>query len=105
MRFGWLATLFLIPAVLHGQVRPDEPAPPPPPPDVEAELGPEVTITRDGEEMVEEYRVNGQVFMVKITPANGLPYYLIDSDGDGRLETFRNDIEDAQVQQWILFRW
>ncbi len=67
---------------------------------------PEVTITTSGDNTsVEEYRVNGQIYMVKITPAKGYPYYLIDTDGDGDLDSRRNDLEGRPVSQWILFRW
>lgn len=37
-------------------------------------------------DVVEEYRVGGLLRMVKITPARGVPYYLIDRNGDGRFE-------------------
>jgi len=67
---------------------------------------PEVTITTSGDgASVEEYRVNGQIYMIKITPAKGFPYYLIDTDGDGDLDSRRNDLQGLPVNQWILFRW
>ena len=56
--------------------------------------------------MAEEYRRNGQLYMVKVIPEQGYPYYLVDTDGDGYLETQRNDIEAGLlVPQWILFSW
>jgi hypothetical protein len=69
------------------------------------ELQPEVTIVHHGKETIEEYRVNGQLYMVKITPSNGIPYYLMDTDGDGSLETRRNDLENPSVVQWRIFTW
>lgn len=69
------------------------------------ELQPEVTIIRRGEDVVEEYRVGGQLYMVKITPSKGLPYYLIDSDGDGSLETRRNELDNPEVIMWRIFSW
>jgi hypothetical protein len=54
---------------------------------------------------VEEYRSNGRLYMVKITPARGYPYYLIDSDGDGSFDTRRNELDPPNIHQWILFRW
>lgn len=68
-------------------------------------LEPEVTIIQREKETVEEYRVNGRLFKVKITPSAGPPYYLIDSDGDGVLETRSNDITDINIPQWVLFSW
>lgn len=87
-------------------------APPPPPMpqgaiDAQAneDLQPEVTITKRGGDTIQEYSINGQVYMVKITPSKGLPYYLIDSDGDGSLETRRNELDDPEVVQWRIFSW
>jgi len=87
-------------------------APPPPPlsqedvyGELEEGLEPQVTITRRGKEVVEEYRLNGQLYMIKITPSKGLPYYLVDSDGDGSLETRRNSLDDPEVVKWRLFSW
>ena len=34
---------------------------------------PDVTIRQDGDRTVEEYRVNGFLYAVKITPKNGKP--------------------------------
>ncbi len=69
------------------------------------ELQPEVTIVHRGKETIEEYRVGGQLYMVKITPSSGVPYYLMDTDGDGSLETRRNDLENPSVVQWRIFTW
>jgi hypothetical protein len=89
-----------------------EDAPPPPPlpaedtyREVEEGLEPEVTIKRRGKAVIEEYRINGQLYMVKITPSKGLPYYLVDSDRDGSLETRRNSLDDPEVVKWRLFTW
>lgn len=86
----------------------------PPPPAIPAEdtyrqveegLEPQITITRHGKAAIEEYRVNGQLYMIKITPSKGLPYYLVDSDGDGSLETRRNSLNDPEVVKWRIFSW
>jgi hypothetical protein len=69
------------------------------------ELQPEVTIVRRGNETIEEYRVGGQLYMIKITPSKGAPYYLMDTDGDGSLETRRNDLENPSIVQWRIFTW
>ena len=36
--------------------------------------------------VAEEFRVGGVLRMVKVTPHIGVPYYLVDRNGDGRLE-------------------
>jgi hypothetical protein len=49
------------------------PDPPPPPPGFELDpaLEPQVTILKRGTDTVEEYRVGGKVYMLKVTPARG----------------------------------
>lgn len=67
---------------------------------------PEVTIRRRGEGVIEEYRVNGRLYMVRVVPRRGVPFYLIDSDGDGQLDVRRNDLDDGlMVPSWVLFSW
>jgi hypothetical protein len=69
-------------------------------------IEPEVTIIRTEKEVVEEYRVNGTLYQVKVTPVVGPAYYMVDMDGDGRLESRRGGIYDSgQVPQWVLFSW
>lgn len=75
------------------------------PPAGDQELQPEVTIIQRDGDVVEEYRVGGQLYMVKITPSKGLPYYLVDSDGDGSLETRRNELDNPEVVKWRIFSW
>lgn len=72
----------------------------------EDNLEPQVTIIRRADSTVEEYRVNGQLYMVKITPDVGPAYYLVDTDGDGSLETTRHSLDaNHNIPQWILFSW
>lgn len=87
-------------------------APAPEPPDIPQQvqsgeaLEPEVTIIQREQETVEEYRINGQLYMIKITPSAGPPYYLIDVKGDGNFERRGNDIvSETYVPQWVLFSW
>jgi hypothetical protein len=67
---------------------------------------PEVTIVRRGKEVVEEYRVNNRLYMVKVKPAIGPSYYMVDTDGDGNMDVRRSDLDrDMKVPQWVLFSW
>ncbi len=67
---------------------------------------PEVTIQRRNNGVVEEYRMNGKLYMVRVVPTKGLPYFLIDTDGDGDLETRRNNMDSGiMVPGWVLLRW
>ncbi len=69
-------------------------------------LEPEVTIIQKDDQKIEEYRIGGQLYMIKITPKNAPPYYLMDTDGDGNLETRRDDIDPAAVgPSWKIFSW
>jgi hypothetical protein len=83
-------------------------AAPPPPPRVQSgeALEPEVTIQQKEQETVEEYRIRGQLYMVKITPKVGKPYYLLDSDGDGKLETRMSHLySNFVVPSWVILSW
>jgi hypothetical protein len=69
-------------------------------------MKPDITIIRKQKETLTEYSVNGQVYMVKITPKSGPAYYLIDTDGDGNLEERHYALEDGMnVPQWLLHSW
>lgn len=84
---------------------PDQPDIPPPVESGET-LEPDITIIRKGKETIEEYRIHGRLYMVKITPSVGPPYYMIDSNGDGNLDVRRSDVRrDMDVPRWVLFSW
>ncbi|HEY5702522.1 MAG TPA: DUF2782 domain-containing protein [Gammaproteobacteria bacterium] len=86
----------------------DVPEPPDIPPAIESgePIEPEVTIIKKQDATVYEHRINGRLYMVKIVPLIGKPYYLVDQDGDGSLETRVNDIySNINVPQWVIFEW
>ncbi len=66
---------------------------------------PTVTIRKhDNGDTIEEYRQNGKLTMVKITPPNGIPYTLLDTNGDGLLD--RRDSEGpVGPVYYTLYRW
>ena len=85
-------------------------APPPPPSHSDSqnqeEIEPEVTIIRREDKTIEEYRINGRLYMIKVTPKNAPPYFLVDTDGNGTMESHRSALEpDIMIPQWVLFRW
>lgn len=91
-----------------------EPPPPPPLPEaaippsigVDEELQPEVSIIKRDDAEVHEYRMNGELYMIKIIPVVGPPYYLFDSNGDGDLDARRTELDPAfVVPSWMIFRW
>ena len=84
----------------------------PPPPDIPEPIQsgeaiePEVTILQREDATVEEYRLNGRLYMVKVTPAVGPAYYMMDRDGDGIMEFRTSKLgDDVVVPQWVLFKW
>jgi hypothetical protein len=103
-----LPLLFAIVALnVAAQTRPPKleplPEPPPPPPGLLNEaLEPQVTITRRGEDRVEEFRIGGKLYMQKVTPPHGVPYYLLDQGGNG--QWVRQDSKDAglSVPMWVI---
>ena len=69
-------------------------------------IEPQVTIIRKDDAIIEEYRLDGRLYMTKIIPAAGPAYYLVDRDGDGQMETRMSEIyDDFTVPQWVLFSW
>tara|TARA_B100001123_G_scaffold420473_1_gene526864 strand:+ start:639 stop:989 length:351 start_codon:yes stop_codon:yes gene_type:complete len=83
-----------------------EPISPPDFVEHDEEMEPEVTIIQREDATVEEYRVNGRLYMVKITPFIGKPYYFIDHDGNGLMRSRMSDIYNpTRVPQWVIFSW
>ena len=60
------------------------------------------TRTLDNGDQLAEYRIAGQLRMVKVTPAKGPPYYLYDENGDGRLD---NPKDRVPAVYWKLYSW
>src|SRR6516164_9370990 len=86
-----------------------EPVPeaPPPPPQVAAdpELQPQVTIVERENETIEEFRVNGRLKMIKVTPRHGRPYFLVADRTTGAF--VRRDSLDSglRVPLWLLYEF
>ena len=63
--------------------------------DITARAGP------DGD-VIEEYRIAGQLRVVKITPRRGPTYYLVDSNDDGKLDSSKGEGPISPVQYKLL---
>ena len=65
---------------------------------------PEVIITQEGKRTLEEYRVNGRLYMVKVTPDGAPPYYLYkETEGSGWIRV--ESIEPLIIPQWVVFEF
>jgi hypothetical protein len=70
------------------------------------DIRPQVRIRDYDNRTVEEYSVNGNTYMLKITPNAGAPYYLVDNDGSGDMTWNRGRPElSMSVPQWTLMSW
>ena len=80
---------------------------PPPPPGINLDAGPEVeervVIRPEGQAV--EYRAGGKLFMVKITPKIGVPYYLVDQNGNGTFAKQDGPAPGIRPPQWIIHQF
>ena len=71
-----------------------------------SDIAPAVTLREHENRMVEEYRVNNNLYMIKVTPTVGAPYYLVDEDGSGDMAWHRGASQfEENVPQWALLSW
>lgn len=63
-----------------------------------------VSRTTAAGEVIEEYRIAGQLHVVRITPPRGPTYYLVDRNGDGVLDSSEGEGDISPVQ-YKLFEW
>ena len=67
---------------------------------------PDVTIVKRKDAEIEEYRLNGRLYMVKVKPFVGPAYYLVDRDGDGLMESRINGRgAEPRAPQWVILSW
>lgn len=83
------------------------PEPPPMPAGYETDpaVEPQVTIVKRGEDSIEEYRINGELYMQKVTPFHGTPYFLVKETVDGGWSRMDGPGERLAVPSWVLFRF
>lgn len=104
MRYPLLVAALLASGVAFAQAPSDRPPEMAPVPDgVAAEdEAPAITIKPSGEGMVEEYRIRGRLYMLRITPRVGRPYYLIDPNGDGRFVQQEMFESGLRPPMWVI---
>lgn len=105
-----LLALLALPVLAAAQTAASAPAgtevPPPPTVSSNQTAGPEpeVRIIQKGQDKIEEYRLNGKLYMVKVTPSIGIPYYLMDEDGSGNLRQIDPN-RRIIIPRWVLIRF
>jgi len=80
----------------------------PPPKNFESDIvdEPQITITKKGADTVEEYLINGELYMMKVTPPAGGPsYYLLKEDQDGGWAKYDGPSQPLTVPKWVIFRF
>lgn len=99
-----LLALLALPAAaqLPAGLQPIPEPPPPPGLQLDPALEPQVTISRRGEDKVEEFRMNGKLYMIRVTPPHGVPYYLVDEKGDGRMSRQESLDSGLRVPMWVI---
>lgn len=66
---------------------------------------PQVTITRPKDAVIEEYRVGNKLYMIKIIPKVGAPYYLVDDQGDGKFVRQESLDSGFRPPRWVIHRF
>ena len=84
---------------------PEAPEPPLPVQSGET-LEPDITIIRKGKKTIQEFRRGGRLYMIKVIPDIGPPYYFIDNDGDGKMDVRRDDLDKgSNINMWKILEW
>ena len=74
-----------------------------PPPEISGPDEPAVRIPVQKEDKVEAMREGGRIVMLKVTPPNGRPYYLVDTTGNGNWMR-RDSLDDGvRVPLWPVY--
>jgi hypothetical protein len=64
---------------------------------------PDVTIRQEDDKTIAEYRINGVLYAIKVTPKVGPPYYLHRADGSELW--VRSDKPEMLIPSWQIFSW
>lgn len=89
MLIATLAAGFATPALAAGEPRSE---------------GTQVTEYAQGDARIQEYRIRGQLYQVKVIPAHGKPYMLAPADGSDN-DLTRADKPTLHIPQWTLLQW
>lgn len=65
---------------------------------------PEVTIIQQDNTTIEEYRINGFLYAVRIVPEKGKPYYLVRAEGQGE-DFYHSAKPKLRIPSWEIYTW
>lgn len=71
--------------------------------DVAPDAEPDVTIRTEGDKTISEYRINGFLYAIRVTPSVGKPYFLVRADAS-QMWT-RSDKPQVLIPAWEIFSW
>lgn len=111
--------LVLIPSLCFADDPPPDLAPVPEPPEMPKKvqddepmepditvMEPDITVIKKDKKTIQEFRRNGKLYMVKVIPDVGPAYYFLDTNGDGKMDVRRNDMDrDLNINQWKILEW
>jgi hypothetical protein len=67
---------------------------------------PQVTERIEGDTRIQEYRLNGKLYMQRVTPRHGRTYVLMDHKGDGTFSRLEQSLDQqVRVPQWVLWEF
>ena len=69
--------------------------------DIPANAVPAIRTESNGD-VITEYRVQGQLRMVRVQPAHGPTYYMIDRNGDGHMDSNKGNVSPVYFK---LYGW
>ena len=92
------------PLPLPADLQPLEEIPPPTISNDENADEPQITIVKKNGETIEEYRIGGELYMMKITPAHGVPYYMHKEDQNGGW-LMDGPNQPLSIPKWTIFRF
>lgn len=70
---------------------------------VDESIEPQVTIRQREGGTVEEYRINGRLYKIRVIPTRGAPYILIDQRGDGSFVPQEGPgTPGLSIPQWVI---
>ena len=109
-----IALAVAFPAAAQSTARPrppgtaplEEPPPPPPMTGSDQSLEPVITTRTEGDQEIQEYRVRGKLYMMRVKPKSGPAYILMDHKGDGTFMKQDNTLDSGiRVPQWVLLEF